>query len=760
MAENRKLCQTPHLLMRKFWTGFFYSLPVQLFFLHFRRYQLLLLFWVILFATVAGFFLQPYGSETLYLAPEYWGNVTALSTGFVGFGIGIFVMSWNITTFILHTKHIRFLATTSQPFLKYCINNAIIPILFLVFYFINAIRYDWYEELISADTIILLNASFLLGFIIAVFIAFGYFYGADKTIYRRMKTIISKAHENYTVAINKNPLPVYKGEIRVDWFLNARLRLRKPRDVRHYSEDLLQIIFKRHHLAAVLAVLIAFLFLISVGYLSDSTVFQIPAAASITIFFAILIGVAGAFSLFLKTWSIPVLILIYVVINWLSNSNVIDFRNRAYGLNYDKSIPPSPYTQQSLEALASPQNIQHDEESFLLTLNKWKAKQKEEKPVMFLIDVSGGGNRSAAFVMQVLQRLDSVTNGGLMPHTMLINGASGGMMGATYFRALYWEKLKGANINLQDAKYANNISRDLLNPLFSSMITRDLMGPATRFNVNGYSYVKDRAYAFEQKLDYNTHGILNKKIGDYTKPETEAQIPGLIWNAVISRDGRQMIISPSPKRWLMQTGFDTTRIPAKEVDAVDFVSFFKDKNPLNVSVLSALRMNATFPYVLPNVWLPSSPVVDVFDAGLRDNFGQETTFRFINTFKTWLQQNVSKVIIIQIRDRQAGDWDRPLETDNVLGFLTKPFLLLQYNLFRLQTYYQLSQLDYLSDCYGPNLYRLSFQYIPSKKEQIATISFHLTASEKKDIITSINSSINREAFNKLLLLYNDSSQTK
>ena len=169
-------------------------------------------------------------------------------------------MSWNITTFILHTKHIRFLATTSQPFLKYCINNAVIPVAFLIFYFFNAVNYDLNEELISTDNVILFNSSFLLGFIIAVLIAFGYFYGADKTIYRRMKTIISKANEHYTTAIIKNPLPVYKGEIRVDWFFGTSMGLRKPRDVRHYSEDLLHTIFKRHHLAAVLAVLIAFVY--------------------------------------------------------------------------------------------------------------------------------------------------------------------------------------------------------------------------------------------------------------------------------------------------------------------------------------------------------------------------------------------------------------------------------------------------------------------------------------------------------------------
>ncbi len=99
------------------------------------------------------------------------------------------------------------------------------------------------------------------------------------------------------------------------------------------------------------------------------------------------------------------------------------------------------------------------------TLNAWKAKQKEDKPVMFLLNVSGGGNRSAAFTMNVLQRLDSVTHGALMQHTVLITGASGGMLGAAYFRALYYEKIKGGDINLQDRQYADAISRDLLNPL-------------------------------------------------------------------------------------------------------------------------------------------------------------------------------------------------------------------------------------------------------------------------------------------------------
>ena len=61
-------------------------------------------------------------------------------------------------------------------------------------------------------------------------------------------------------------------------------------------------------------------------------------------------------------------------------------------------------------------------------------------------------------------------------------------------------------------------------------------------------------------------------------------------------------------------------------------------------------MNATFPYVLPTVWLPTNPVIDVMDAGLRDNYGQESALRFIAVFKDWLQANTSKVVLIQKRD--------------------------------------------------------------------------------------------------------------
>jgi len=399
--------------------------------------------------------------------------------------------------------------------------------------------------------------------------------------------------------------------------------------------------------------------------------------------------------------------------------------------------------------MASIANMNADKEIFLQVLNNWKTKQKEDKPIMYIINTSGGGLRSAAFTMNALQRLDGVMHGQLMQKTLFINGASGGLLGAAYFRELYYQKELGKNINLQDKQYVEDISKDLLNPLFSSYVSRDIMGPVQKFSYGNFEYAKDRGYAFEEKLNDNTHGLLDKPLKDYAAAEEQAAIPFMFFNSVISRDGRKMIISTHPARFLMRPQTDPSRITPFDADAVDFNTFFKKQNGDSIRVLSALRMNATFPFVLPNVWLPTEPVIDVMDAGLRDNFGQELTLRFLDVFHDWLRANTSKVIVIQLRDRSLGDWEKPYDSNSFSGLLTKPLLLLQYNWYRLQDYYQHDQLEYFSDRYGSNFYRICFQYVASEKDAPASLSFHLTAAEKKSIADALNDPVNQKAMNQL-----------
>ncbi len=74
--------------------------------------------------------------------------------------------------------------------------------------------------------------------------------------------------------------------------------------------------------------------------------------------------------------------------------------------------------------------------------------------------------------MNVLQRLDSLSGGDLMDKTFLITGASGGMLGASYYRELTIQQNHGINPN--DRKYVEDISQDLLNSIFTSFVARIL----------------------------------------------------------------------------------------------------------------------------------------------------------------------------------------------------------------------------------------------------------------------------------------------
>ena len=445
--------------MKKYLIGIWFSMPIQLFIVHFRRYQVLLFFWYLLFATVAGDFMKTFGADSLFLAPEYFGDVSAISTAIVGFATGVFIMSWNITTFILHNKSIRFLATNAQPFLKYCINNSIIPIVFLIYYLVFAIQYASSQELFSTSEIILLAAGYTGGLVLSLSIAFIYFFSADKTIYYTLEKTIKYAHQEYTKTSTTRILPKEKIEMRIDWFFSAGFSIRKPRDIRHYSSDFLDAVFNRHNVAAVLAIMLAFVFLIFIGYSSDTRLFQLPAAASITLFFSILIAVAGALSIFLKSWSIPLLVVVYMFANILYQKEIIDPRNKAYGLDYLSKTDRPIYSKETIKLMANDAAIAYDKQAYISILNKWKSRQTSNNPILYIINTSGGGTRSAAFTMNTLQRLDQQMNGKLMQQTVLINGASGGMLGAAYFRELYLQKINGANIQLDDKKYIDKIKK-------------------------------------------------------------------------------------------------------------------------------------------------------------------------------------------------------------------------------------------------------------------------------------------------------------
>jgi hypothetical protein len=189
-----------------------------------------------------------------------------------------------------------------------------------------------------------------------------------------------------------------------------------------------------------------------------------------------------------------------------------------------------------------------------------------------------------------------------------------------------------------------------------------------------------------------------------------------------------------------------------EIDAIDFGAFFKNNNPYNLRMISALRMNATYPMILPNVSLPSNPKIDVFDAGIRDNFGMENAIRFTHVFQDWIKRNTSGVVIVQIRGSLK---DNPVEEFEYKSFASKlsSFLgSLSGNITIFQDYTQDYMLEGIDDVLDNKIEVVRFEYEPAENEKRVSMSLRLSAKEKQKVSESALSKTNMQKYEKLIKL--------
>ena len=77
--------------------------------------------------------------------------------------------------------------------------------------------------------------------------------------------------------------------------------------------------------------------------------------------------------------------LLIFILNILFEKEIIDPRNKAYGLDYISKSRRPAYNKTSLQSLCTPDKLAADKANMIGILNKWKAKQKEEKPLLFFL---------------------------------------------------------------------------------------------------------------------------------------------------------------------------------------------------------------------------------------------------------------------------------------------------------------------------------------------------------------------------------------
>jgi hypothetical protein len=367
------------------------------------------------------------------------------------------------------------------------------------------------------------------------------------------------------------------------------------------------------------------------------------------------------------------------------------------------------------------------------------------KPKLVILNHSGGGTRSAYWTMRAIPYADSICNGKLLKQTVLMTGASGGLVGAAYLRELMLQ-IESGRVDLNDPQYRENMGMDLLNPVMLAATTGDWFIRYRRLNDDGYSYSKDRATALEEQLERNTGGAFNKRLGDYTLPEKEGRIPLLILTPTIANDGRRLIVGSQPYGYLCSD----SKLPNEDGilnENIEFARMFSAHDAMHLRFASALRMNATFPYVTPMALLPSEPPLEIIDAGIRDNYGWKTTCRFIHAMRSWIEANTSGVVIVQVRDLPR---DKDLKDDSSTLFSTfsAPLEGIYGNLTRTQDYTGEEALQLLKSGLQVPVETIRFQLEQSKEQQVS-LSWHLTRAEKNYIYQSVEEDFFKSELNRL-----------
>ncbi len=739
--------------MRERLQPLFRFLPVQLFLLHFRKYQMILIFWIMLFAVVTGNLATHFGALSLFLSPEYLGKISVLSFSLLGGATAMLAMSWHITTFIIHSKRVPFLGATRHSFLKYCINNSIIPLSYLITYGIVAARYLMINEGAHTWTIIFFLSGFYLGYIFVLFLSFLYFFRADRNI---LKVVLSTI-ANPSVIRELIPYDSLDEEyelVRAESYLTHIFKIEKIKTPYEYNTRFLNTVLRRHHRNAIFAIFFAIVLLLILGIFMDEPILRIPAGAGFLILFSIMLTAVGAFKYFLRSWEIIGWLCIFSIAGFMAKHRVFDLRSIAYGMKYDSKVPP-PYNYSNLKTIFNDSVYQQDKQQEIARLERWKQLRftdstAEKKPPLVIITVSGGGSRASYWTFRCLQYADSITGGQLFRHNVFTCGASGGMIGAAYWRSIQTQHVLG-NINAPyNPYYQDLVGKDLLNAVIFSLACVDLISPFNKITVAGRRYSKDRGYAFDKELAANSDSLLHYRMKDYKDYEAKAIAPMLLINGTIVNDGRRLLLSPQPVGYLTRSA-NSLGQENPIIDAVDYARFFKNQDPLNLQIMSALRMSATFPIVLPVVKMPSDPEMDIMDAGLRDNFGVESSMRYLCTFREWINANTSEVIFLQIRDTREYEPSEGDDENSMSGMMLDPLFSIQRKWGAFQTYHQSYLEDYVTADFPPGKFKkIVLQYIPESKDRSAALNFHLTGREKADLMQSIFNADNQKGFAELV----------
>ena len=306
-------------------------------------------------------------------------------------------------------------------------------------------------------------------------------------------------------------------------------------------------------------------------------------------------------------------------------------------------------------------------------LASWQANamkhSSNRKPVFVVLAASGGGYRASYWNALVLDKLLASQEGTrrFKDSIGLMTGASGGMVTSAYLAALTAKgAFEGSKVpSLVDAldhdiidggtsakdalrRTFRNANRDSLTPIIQELLQHDIP-----LSLIPLGLENDRGTVLQNQ--WRTISDV-KFLNLVPNGGATAFSPAIIFSPMLVASGRPLLVS----------NLDLSCVATKDTQAVELFRLFPGSEA-DVSLATATRMSASFPYVTPATELPTEPPQRVVDAGYYDNDGVGAAAAFLLTkdVKDWLEKFTARVVILRVNAFSRASPDACVVIDDV-----------------------------------------------------------------------------------------------
>jgi hypothetical protein len=374
-------------------------------------------------------------------------------------------------------------------------------------------------------------------------------------------------------------------------------------------------------------VLYVFVYLYAAPHLGGA--YAVPALAFVILLLVNLNWLLSAIAFFLDRYRIPLLVPI-LAFSWCSAELFPTLSDHYYPTQSTASMPVPATPAQVIEE-----------------------RMKQKRPIVAVV-TAGGGIQSAAWTAQVMQGLEVQTERWgttkFSDSVTLISAVSGGANGSMFYLNLYDpQRYPSFDRNGLD-HLVKTAYESSLDDIAWALVYHDATSVVFPYlNSLDNAKLHDRSYMLEQS--WRKRGNVQATLSEWREGVAKGLRPAVIFNSTIDETGEPLVLATTD---MQDTAAESTGFCSQTQEGTaNRRSFYRLYPKTDLSVVTAVRLASTFPYVTPAARaLSQCPEYHMIDRGYYDNYGVSSAIAWLDeAFRELEKQNKplpEDVLFVQI----------------------------------------------------------------------------------------------------------------